>query len=442
MTEVSNPKPLFFGSDSEEEEQASMNIDSLNEASTLAEGASKKRLFFPSSDDENDAQPIDVEDIVKRRAQDAGSISSAVVSSPPPRRAPAAPSVHCSSPPPPKKRKVTPLGIEKKTRGQSESTPFPPMSNTTGFELAYIGSFLVPNAWSTCKGRGWVKAGEEISIRRNEEETTTLSSTKASSTKAKAGKKVPGKQLKLTSMMKVKDKGPAPKQGKANKPDNVVRFTNSRGFGKCVYPCFVFYLSHEQRLGGCHRTWLLGLPNSLIKASSSIDYLLTYLIPDITGIITFYGCTMVDCADNLHTGAEMLLQLRVYILAEAFKQHRLSGSSDDPRSMFNEGQETLDEQNLRERKASLLQLFKAIDLGPRLPNAFLRDSNSNVDELDRAVQTDQAPNIDKKKRKAGLGVVDEGEVLEEDDDAELLSDGQLDMIYKKFGFVFITGDSE
>jgi DNA repair protein RAD5 len=145
---------------------------------------------------------------------------------------------------------------------------------------------------------------------------------------------------------------------------------------------------------------------------------------------------MVDCADNLHTGAEMLLQLHVYILAEAFKKHRISGSSDDPRSMFNEGQETLDEQNLRERKASLLQLFKAIDLNPRRPNVFLRDSHSSIDLSDKAGRADQAANSDKKKKKAGLGAVEEGEDPEEDDDAEVLSDGQLDMIYKKLGFAF------
>lgn len=141
---------------------------------------------------------------------------------------------------------------------------------------------------------------------------------------------------------------------------------------------------------------------------------------------------MVDCAECLQTGAEMLLQLRVYFLADAFKQYRLSDSSDDPRSMFNEGQETLDEQSLRERKASLQQLFKAIDLTPRRPNAFLCDSNSNTDMLETLIKSDQAAHVGKGKGMVGLDAVEEEEDPEQGDDAELLSEGQLDMIYKKF----------
>jgi DNA repair protein RAD5 len=152
---------------------------------------------------------------------------------------------------------------------------------------------------------------------------------------------------------------------------------------------------------------------------------------DAIGIITFRGSTVVDCADTLLTGAEMLLQLRVYVLAKAFQKHQISSSSDDPRSMFNEGQETLDEQSLRERKASLQQLFKAIDLTPRRPNTFLRDPSSNVNVLETVVQSDPVGRPDKRKEKVGLDAMDGTEDPEEEDDAELLSEGQLDMIYKK-----------
>lgn len=178
--------------------------------------------------------------------------------------------------------------------------------------------------------------------------------------------------------------------------------------------------------------WPRGFPNSLIKVGllSLIFHFFTYYV---IGIIAFQGSSVVDCADNLQTGAEMLLQLRVYFLPEAFKQHRLSSSSDDPRSMFNEGQETLDEQNLRERKASLQHLFNAIDLTPKRTNAFLRDSNSNTNILESVTKSDQAAHMDK-KRMAGLSEVEEGE----ESDAELLSEGQLDMIYTRFEIVFIV----
>ncbi|KAF8512694.1 SNF2 family N-terminal domain-containing protein [Gautieria morchelliformis] len=293
--------------------------------------------------------------------------------------------------------------MKKRKQPQLAPTPLDPVSKSVDFKPAYIGSFLVPNAWSTCKGRGWVKAGEEISVRRNDEEAP---SGQSNPTKLKTHKKVTGKQLKLTSMMNVKEKGQAPKPLKKHKPDNVVRFTNSRGF-------------EIGRLPQNVASWVA----KLLDLGELVSLIILTL-----RIITFRGSTMVDCAETLQTGAEMLLQLRVYVLAEAFQKHQISSSSDDPRSMFNEGQETLDEQSLRERKASLQQLFKAIDLTPRRPNAFLRDSSSNVNVL----ETVPVGRIDKRKEKVGLNAMEEAEDPEEDgDDAELLSEGQLDMIYKK-----------
>lgn len=232
MTEVSSSKPLFFASDSEEEESpAHANGVPLNEASTLAK-PTKKRLFFPSSDDENDSGPTGIDDIIKRRAQNASSSSSAFASSPLRLASPTI-SIRSSSSPVPKKRKVTPLGVKKQTEPMEAPIPLDSMKDSgTDFKPAYIGSFLVPNAWSTCKGRGWVKPGEEICIRRNEGEVASGSWAKSDPTKGKAIKTVRGKQLKLTSMMKVKEKGTGTKPVKNQKPDNVVRFTNSRGFGE------------------------------------------------------------------------------------------------------------------------------------------------------------------------------------------------------------------
>jgi DNA repair protein RAD5 len=213
-----------------------IDVVPLNDDSSAAAETSKKRLFLESSDEESDSRPANIDDMVKRRIRHASSSSSVVASSPSPRSVrDSATSVHSSSPPPPpKKQKATLPGMKKQIQPQLAPTPLDPVSKSADFKPAYIGSFLVPNAWSTCKGRGWVKAGEEISVRRNDGEAPPR---KTNPTKPKPQKKVPGKQLKLTSMMNVKEKGQVPTPLRKNKPDNVVRFTNSRGFGEWSCRC-------------------------------------------------------------------------------------------------------------------------------------------------------------------------------------------------------------
>lgn len=231
MTEVSNAKPLFFASDSEEDTQAAMDI--VVDKTCMVAETSKKRLLFTNSDDENDdSPPANIDGIVKRRIQNAFPSSSAIAPFSPPRFASQSASVGSSSPPQSKKRKVTPPGIKKLKVPQPELTALDPVLELMGPGPKYIGSFLVPNAWSTCKGRGWVRVGEEICIRRNEGEMPSSSSVKSSSIKSKIDKKGSGKQLKLTSMMKVKEKVSGTNLPNKSKPDNVVRFTNSRGFGE------------------------------------------------------------------------------------------------------------------------------------------------------------------------------------------------------------------
>jgi len=223
-------KPLFFGSDTEEEQDQAMEVDKGNE-SRQTKDKSKKRLFLSDSEGETNTPAPEVRSTLKDCPINATSSSSVIRSSPRPPRELSITSLYSVSPPPVKKRKVTPPVVKKepvvaKTAPQKPK-PKPkaetPMSERTGFHNVYIGSLLVPNAWSTCKGRGWAKAGEEIFIRRAEEET---SSSKGSS--KPMPKAASGKQMKLTSMFKA---NAAPKPVKKGKVDNVVRFTNSRGFG-------------------------------------------------------------------------------------------------------------------------------------------------------------------------------------------------------------------
>jgi len=97
--------------------------------------------------------------------------------------------------------------------------------------------------------------------------------------------------------------------------------------------------------------------------------------------------------------------------------------------MFNEGQETLDEQVLRERKASLLKLFQVLDIKPIRKNAFLRESGSTTDVPEKMMtQSNKDENPLKPVDKGRGEVRSEGGDEEEE---EVLTEGELDMIYKK-----------
>lgn len=135
---------------------------------------------------------------------------------------------------------------------------------------------------------------------------------------------------------------------------------------------------------------------------------------------------MVDCPENLHTGAEMLIQLRVYLLADAFRPQKPTiPEEENRRPTFNEGQESYDEQQLRQRKSSLLQLFKAVDLKPHMKSTMLRNSASSAQVLEKMAKDGQQ--LSKEKEKAGANQSES----EEENAEEVLNDTQVDMIYKK-----------
>lgn len=188
----------------------------------------EKRLFFPDSDDEDvptfqapldsmaaiapqatgatDDSGSDLELPVEEapRPSSVSSMSSVVSrdSSPAPVPAPPAPQTSIRSSPPPTKRRRVSLSAQHKPAIKSNGT--------------YLGTFLVPNAWSTVKGKGYIKPGDDIQIERDTPEDTT--------TAAGKGKK---KQLTLKAMLK-------PQQAKnvKRKTDTIVRLTNKGGFGE------------------------------------------------------------------------------------------------------------------------------------------------------------------------------------------------------------------
>lgn len=149
---------------------------------------------------------------------------------------------------------------------------------------------------------------------------------------------------------------------------------------------------------------------------------------NILDIVDFRGSTMIDCPATLHSGADLIVSLSVYIKASAFKP---SGTSSDEkvRVMFNEGQETASEQLLRERKASLLSLFDIVGLKPRKGNGFARKPHGDLDQKDLELLTQRAATRGKKPIKTEI--VGDGEEVEVESEGEELSDNELNLIYKR-----------
>lgn len=123
---------------------------------------------------------------------------------------------------PSKRRRVSP-SLDNQLTSHTAAQSNPP------FQRAYLGSFLVGNAWSTVRGRGYIKPGETVLIDRDDQ----TSSTRGSNAKSKKGKedvkvagKGKGKQQNIQSMFKAQSKT----SSKAQKPDTVVRLTNKSGF--------------------------------------------------------------------------------------------------------------------------------------------------------------------------------------------------------------------
>lgn len=93
----------------------------------------------------------------------------------------------------------------------------------------YMGEFLIPNAWSTVSGKGYIKIDEIVRIERDQDQPSA-SNKKTGNNKKKDGKK----QMTLSAMLQKQP--PKTKQ----KQDNIVRLVNSRGFGTSVH-CTVIY---------------------------------------------------------------------------------------------------------------------------------------------------------------------------------------------------------
>ncbi|OBZ79016.1 hypothetical protein A0H81_01450 [Grifola frondosa] len=155
-------QPMFFASSDDEDD------DALNGAQSRASTSkvTQKPLFFADSDDEESSEaiarhspPIHEDDLIEEgmdieipdlddipRASSISSVSS-----------------HCDT------RNSSPDPVQSEERPVKRRRISPPVKIPANFTSAYLGSFLVGNAWSTVRGSGYVKAGDEISVERDDQ---------------------------------------------------------------------------------------------------------------------------------------------------------------------------------------------------------------------------------------------------------------------------------
>ncbi|KIJ66394.1 hypothetical protein HYDPIDRAFT_109414 [Hydnomerulius pinastri MD-312] len=398
-------KGLFFADSDDEESQLpvgdpeSAGMELHSQPNTQPEpvvmapsqATREKRLFFADSDDE-DVPRFEVPSssmpgttpLAKERADDSGSDMELPSFEEVP-RASSVSSVSSghshgnSSPPPPVER-------SRPAKRRRLSPAAKPVDLPSRSGDAYLGSFLVGNAWSTVKGKGYIKPGDEIRIERDNPKDTSSSASTSHKAKKETSDKGRKKQLSLKAMLK-----PQPIKPAKQKTDTVVRLTNKGGFEFGRLP-----------------------QDTAVWVSKLLDM----------GIINFKGSTMVDCPIVLHSGADLIVSLSVYITASAFKPSSTqSDASPPPKVIFGQGQETEDEQALRERKTALLALFDVVNLRPRRGAQAPKSDQTP----DGGAEIGSGP---PEKKKTKTEIVGDGEEIEVEDGEEL-SDNQLDVIYRK-----------
>jgi len=101
------------------------------------------------------------------------------------------------------------------------------------FTSAFLGSIVVDNAWSTVKGKGYVKNGDPILVEwdklKQEEDAPRKTNKKKPPQKKDKPLQKRGKQLTITTLMK-----PRRDNFKRKRQNDIVRLTNKSGFGELI----------------------------------------------------------------------------------------------------------------------------------------------------------------------------------------------------------------
>lgn len=138
---------------------------------------------------------------------------------------------------------------------------------------------------------------------------------------------------------------------------------------------------------------------------------------------------MVECPEKLHTGADLMISLSIYLKPSAFKRQKVA-FEEQQRSMFDEGQETAEEQMLRERKSSLLRLFKTLGLKPRRDDTVVGNSRDRMAIKETLQKRPRDPKPASTATKTEI--VGDGEEVEVNEEGDDLSENELNFIYKKY----------
>ncbi|KAH6917080.1 DNA repair protein RAD5 [Coprinopsis sp. MPI-PUGE-AT-0042] len=406
MTSVPDAPPPddFFASSDDDAADDSIAVD-VDESDSLAVGSTpstpkrsessrasslpdvEEKLFLDAEDDDEEMQDVFVGEpsltAAKRPVEDLDDdeiqFLERRMSSPAPESSENPVSVE--SGPPPKKRKP------------SESPP-PVPETVTQFVPAYLGEVIVPNAWSNVSGKGYIKVNEPLFVKRDaeqDEDEKAKSSKRGKASTAAGKRKAPAKkQQTISNMFK-----PQPAKAPAKKSnDTIVRLVNSRGyeFGRLPTEC----------------SWW-------------VHKLLDLGAVEIRGIMT-------DCPEKLSTGISLIVTLKFFILKAAFTKPSTSVRSDDTNVtvMFDEGRETQEETELRERKSSIVRLFEVLGLRPHAganTKGKTRESNENLTH-------EALKNLARRASKKVKEIVGDGEEIEVDD-AEELTSNDINTIYQR-----------
>jgi DNA repair protein RAD5 len=117
------------------------------------------------------------------------------------------------------------------------------------------------------------------------------------------------------------------------------------------------------------------------------------------------------------------------MLPGAFRASRIPFENDAKKSWWSEGEESLDEQILRERKDSLSQLFSAVNLKPICMNSSLHSASSRTTEAFQSTSSANKGNV-----KATEVIGDDEDAEEVEIEGEELDIQHISIIYKKLAF--------
>ncbi|KAF8807924.1 DNA repair protein RAD5 [Phlegmacium glaucopus] len=396
IPDASPPGLFFAGSDDDDEPLIADRAKSLSLPPTSSPGTSTSRsspphhlLFLedsdgddsmymspkPSTSDENVKRPIVIED----EDPDTQVVHSQVLME---RKSDQHSRPKSLSPTLDKKlRSPGPVAKKRRLLSPEHESPSNPAAK---FLPIYLGEVIIPNAWSNVSGKGYVKPNETVLVKREERDVPQARTSKPNPTAVPSSKK---KQISIATMLKPQPARPS-KSAKKKKTDNIVRLVNNKGF-------------EFGRLPTDSSWW--------------ISKLLDLDMVDIRGVMT-------DCPEKLTTGASLIVTLHIYLTEGAFKaSDKLQADDTTIHFGLNEGLESEEESSLRERKNAVVKLLKVVGLKPQA-GADLRASNPDAKIWEEGTL--------KRPVKKVKEIVGDGEEIELED-AEVLSDNDIDAIYQK-----------